>query len=271
MIIHGAMTDSTGEELVTEETIMKFNQMAGKKISMAYFSNHWFNGIKFPWTMATAARNQGTMPWIRMCPWVDWGRQGKYKFSSIIDGTFDNELKQWGVDAHAFGSKLVVEFGVEQNGSWFPWSRNISPEQFKSTYRHIINAVNESNIEWAIHLDVEGDKAFKYYDLPEVAWFGVSAYGEESQRGAMKALALRYNELVALGGGIKKYAVLEWSIGKEWDTRSFLQSLINNKFPKINLISIWNERVHAETDRRINSNAENLNAYKNLISNSIFV
>jgi len=80
VIIHGAMIDSICEELVTQETIMKFNHMAGKKISMAYFSNHWFNGIKFPWTMATATRNQGTMPWIRMCHWVDWGDKTSTNF-----------------------------------------------------------------------------------------------------------------------------------------------------------------------------------------------
>ena len=265
------MTDLTGEELVTEETIRKFNHLAGKKISMAYFSNHWFNGIKFPRTMATAAKNQGAMPWIRMCPWVSWGRQGKYNLSSIINGLFDDELRQWGVDAHAFRSKLVVEFGVEQNGNWFPWSQNVSPDKFKSAYRHVINIVNSPNIEWAIHLDVEGEKPFKYYDMPEASWFGLSAYGEESQRGAMKALASRYNELVALGGGIKKYAILEWSIGKEWDTRSFLQSLIDDKFPKISLVSVWNERSQGEIDRRINSSPDNLDAYKNLITNSIFV
>lgn len=135
----------------------------------------------------------------------------------------------------------------------------------------MIKTVNTSNIEWTIHLDVEGDKPFKYYDIPKVSRFGVSAYGEESQRGAMKALTLKYNELVALGGGIKKYAVLEWSIGKEWDTRSFLQSLIDNKFPKISLVSVWSERTQGEIDRRINSTTENLTAYKNLIANSIFV
>jgi hypothetical protein len=175
------------------------------------------------------------------------------------------------VDARAFGSKMVVEFGVEQNGNWFPWSRNISPDKFKSAYRHIINTVNTPNIEWAIHLDVEGDKPFKDYDMAEASWFGVSAYGEESQRGAMKALTSKYNELVALGDGTKKYAVLEWSLGKEWDTRSFLQSLIDNNFPKISLVSVWNERTQGEIDRRINSTFTNLAAYRNLIANSIFV
>ena len=273
-IQHGAMTDTSGEELVTEDTIKKFNTLAGKKISMSYFSNHWFDGIKFPKAMATAAKNQGAMPWIRMCPWVDWDKQGKYKLSSIIDGVFDNELKQWGADARAFGSKMVVEFGVEQNGDWFPWSRNITADKFKSAYRHIINTVGNAsgNIEWAIHLDVEGEKAFKNYDMPEVSWFGVSAYGEDPQRGAMKALASRYNELVALGGGTKKYAVLEWSIGKDWDTKSFLQALIDgNKFPKISLISIWHEKTQGEIDRRINSTSANLAAYKSLISNPIFI
>ena len=121
MIIQGAMTDLTGEELVTEETIRKFNQMAGKKISMAYFSNHWFNGIKFPRTMATAARNQGTMPWIgtECALGLAGGDRASTIFPPMRDGTFDNELRQWGVDAHAFGSKLVVEFGVEQTETGF--------------------------------------------------------------------------------------------------------------------------------------------------------
>jgi len=273
VIQHGAMTDTSGEEQVTEDTIKKFNALAGKKISMAYFSNHWFDGIKFPKTMAQAAKNQGAMPWIRMCPWVDWDRQGKYKLSAIIDGTFDNELQQWGADARAFGSKMVVEFGVEQNGNWFPWSRNITADKFKAAYRRIINMVNAPNvIEWAIHLDVEGNKPFRDFEMPEVSWYGVSCYGEDPQRGAMKALDSKYKDLVALGAGTKKYAVLEWSIGKDWDTKSFLQSLIDgNKFPKISLISIWHEKTQGEIDRRINSTSANLAAYKSLISNPIFI
>lgn len=271
MVIHGAMTDVTGEELVSERSIQDFNNLAGKKIGMAYFSDHWFKGIKFPSTMATAARNQGAIPWIRMCPWADWDKQGQYKLSSIVSGKFDGQLKQWGSDAKAFCSKIVVEFGVEQNGDWFPWSKNISADDFKSAYLHLINEVQAPNVEWAIHLDIEGDKQFGDYDgIPEISWYGVSCYGEYQNRGAMKALASKYKDLVALGGGREKYAVLEWSIGKSWDTESFLKAIINGKFPKISLVSVWHEGTEEqEVDRRINSTTANLEAYRAAMSNPL--
>jgi hypothetical protein len=75
---------------------------------------------------------------------------------------------------------------------------------------------------------------------------------------------------VALGRGCKKYAVLEWSIGQAWDTKSFLKAFINGKFPKISLVSVWNEKSDdEELDRRINSTTANLRAYRTALSNPL--
>ncbi len=40
----------------------------------------------------------------------------------IIAGEFDEDFLNWFEDAREFGKPILVEFGVEMNGGWFPWN-----------------------------------------------------------------------------------------------------------------------------------------------------
>jgi hypothetical protein len=85
--------------LVSEKSISDFNSLAGKNIGMAYFTNRWFSGIKFPMTMANAAKANRAVPRVRMSPWQVWDKAGPYTIQAIASGTFDADLKKWGEDA----------------------------------------------------------------------------------------------------------------------------------------------------------------------------
>ena len=45
-----------------------------------------------------------------------------YTLQGFIDGKFDIDLKRWAQDAKRVGIPIMVEFGTEVNGGWFPWS-----------------------------------------------------------------------------------------------------------------------------------------------------
>ena len=154
-----ALTDFGGaEDEVTSQKIINFEKLIGKKIVWAYFSNNWGSGIKFPETAVRMIHSVGVIPFIRMMPrtvFTDGVADPLYTLQGFIDGKFDSALIKWAQDAKRVGIPIMVEFGTEVNGGWFPWSGILNggaktngygdpnfpdgPERFRDAYRHIID------------------------------------------------------------------------------------------------------------------------------------
>ena len=170
-----ALTDFGGaEDEVTPQKIIDFEKLIGKKIVWAYFSNNWGSGIKFPESAVRAIHSVGVIPFIRMMPrtvYTDGVADPVYTLQGFIDGKFDSDLKKWAQDAKRVGIPMMVEFGTEVNGGWFPWSGLLNggaktngygdpnfpdgPERFRDAYRHIIDLFRKEgvrNITWCFHV-----------------------------------------------------------------------------------------------------------------------
>src|SRR5918992_877549 len=80
------------ESRVSETRLRQFERQAGKPIAWAYFSNNWF-----------------------------YGTDPVYEMQRFVDGDFDDDLKRWARAARDTDIPLMVEFGTEVNGNWFPW------------------------------------------------------------------------------------------------------------------------------------------------------
>jgi hypothetical protein len=46
----------------------------------------------------------------------------KFSLNEVVAGTWDPYIDKWADAARDFGHPLIVVFGVEMNGTWFPWS-----------------------------------------------------------------------------------------------------------------------------------------------------
>ena len=64
------MTDGTGHEDANADLVNAFNNLAGKKIGVAYFSNNWFHGIHFPLEKCNSIRTTGAVAFIRIQNWI---------------------------------------------------------------------------------------------------------------------------------------------------------------------------------------------------------
>jgi hypothetical protein len=146
----------------------------------------------------------------------------------LTDKKVQEDLKRWGDAAGKFRKPIVVEWGTEVNGYWFPWNgwwngKEKGPELFKETYSHIVNRVKEGgadNITWAFHVVGTDDPApdpddectakigydwnkFENYYPDVVDWLGVSIYGAQEPK-AEECLSFKsqmttaYNRLHAL-------------------------------------------------------------------------
>ncbi len=310
-IYYGAFPDLGGtEEIVSCARIRKFEKLGGKRIIWVYFSNNWIKGINFPEKEIREIVRCGNIPFVRLMPRSSYmsGPDPVYTLEAIIDGKFDRKLREWAGKARRFGGPLLVEFGVEMNGNWFPWSGYWNgggkpdgygdphypdgPERFKDAYRHIIDifrAEGAFNVTWFFHADalshpnVEWNKIKYYYPGDEyIDWVGLSSYGvifpeyREDWISFREKFIPAYNQIKKFAPE-KPLAILEFGVTEDPRKPGWIREAFRfiKEFPDIKAISWWQERWENEdgsfSDLRINSSMASLAAFRREISSPLFV
>ena len=302
------------EDIVTKERLSDFENLVDKPLAWAYFSNNWTDekdGIHFPKDEVNTIKNHGRIPFVRMMArqnFDQYVRCPKYTMDNFLLGYYDEDLKQWAKDAKAYGAPLLVEFGTEANGSWFPWNAkwNSLPtkneygdpdlydgmEKFRDVYRRIIDICNQEgadNITWFYHVDAYSDPVENwnnmtgYYPGDEyIDWIGVSVYGpQETSEGwwsFQDVLDDSWEEIASISNE-KPIAILEWGVIEKgnpnkkanWIKNAIKTVVSGGKyFPKIKAMSYWHENFD-QTLLRIDSSPKALKAYKNGIQNDDFI
>jgi len=155
-IYFSAFPDFGGpEDQVTTKKNQNFEALAKHKLTWAYFSNNWFDGIKYPKNAVHEINKNQNIPFVRLMPRSDveqYKKEENYNLENIIAGDFDQELEQWAQDAIEDNIPLLMDFAVEANGDWFPWSGVLNgagetgdygdpdypdgPEKYRDAYRH---------------------------------------------------------------------------------------------------------------------------------------
>jgi len=168
------------------------------------------------------------------------GPDPNYTMQKIIAGNFDRELTQWAIEAKNTGIPLLVEFGTEVNGNWFPWSGQYNgagettgygnpdlydgAERFRDAYRHIIEICNANlvkNITWFFHVDAYGEPDVdwnmikNYYPGDDyIDWLGVSIYGPQESNEDYQEFSKIMNDIYPKISNLapKPIAILEFAI-----------------------------------------------------------
>ncbi len=309
-VYHAANAGFGGaEDRVTVRRIDRFERAAGKRIAWAYFSDNWIGGISFPSRQLRAIRGAGRTPFIRMMPRSSFragGPDRRYTMQSILAGRWDRPrpgsggLIRWCRRAAAFDAPLLVEFGTEVNGSWFPWNGRWNgggrrdgygdpasadgPERFRDAYRHVVDVCDSQgagNITWFFHVDAAGTPGADWNDIAAyypgdafVDWIGVSAYGslrpDYGWRSFRRVYGRARAQLRALS--TKPVAILETGVREDrgdparkarWTARMLRDARL--RFPEIAAVSWWNERYRDDgftVDLRIDSSGAAVRAYR---------
>jgi len=202
----GRMADKVRAEAITD-----FEYNIDKKLVWNYFSNNWLQGVvEFPWDNVRASDEAGTTPYIRMSPWSEaktYQRDPWQSMDQFLDGNFDFHMREWAQQAKDYGKPIIIEFGPEVNGDWFPWNGRWNgggtadaygdpnhpdgPEKFRDVYRRIINIFRRAralNIVWVFHVDTavspdeDWNRAVHYYPGDDfIDWIGLSVFGRQLQ------------------------------------------------------------------------------------------
>lgn len=79
---------------------------------------------------------------ILMITWEPFDKKNKRRniLPDIISGVYDKHIQDFATQAKSFGKPLIVRFGHEMNGNWYPWSgmnNGTSPDNYIAAFRRI--------------------------------------------------------------------------------------------------------------------------------------
>ena len=288
------------EDNVDAETLTDFEALSGKGVVFVPFSNFWGKN-KVTKKQLEAVASYGGIPVLRFMPWgeYDWenyGAEEDYKMKKIINGNFDKFLKRWAKKAKEFDKPMMVTFGVEMNGDWFPWSgkyqggKSNGAKNFKKAYRRIVKIFRDegvNNVTWLWHANGSSwpqkkwNTKNKYYPGDNyVDWIGLSIYGaqnsgqdwekfEELLDGPYQKMTSKHPNKPLM---LAEYGVREPKKSSKKATW-YTDALTNfpDKYDKIDAIIVYHEKWASDSDLRINSSSEALTAFKNGIGNDYYL
>lgn len=269
---------SGAEDDITPEGLSEYERLVGRRAAWVYFSDNWSRGREFPSATARWIRDRGSVPFIRLMlrsSAEEKKRERVFTLDAIRAGRFDADLRRWSDGARAYGGPLLVEWGTEVNGEWFPWNARWNPpdgaRKFKEVFRRLVRLSREQgalNISWVFHADARDEptedwnRLERYYPGDDVVdWIAVSAYGPQSPSDA-EAEPLR-SKLDAVYPRLRELApskpILLAEFGCTNDSpavsqpdwaRAALQDVLSGRWPRIKGFSWWNERWENDDDRR---------------------
>jgi hypothetical protein len=185
----------------------KFEEMAGKKLSILNFSAPFANCptsggacsfYKFPVNEMNSIRAHGSIPFY------SWASQSipstkeepNFQLSDVISGTYDAYIREFATAAKNWGHPFFLRFNWEMNGRWFPWSEGVNGNksgEYVTAWRHvhdIFTAVGATNVTWVWcpNIDPNGEflnLAGQYPGDKYVDWTGLDGYnfGTNPNRG----------------------------------------------------------------------------------------
>jgi hypothetical protein len=280
----GAFMDFGDEEDdVTLEMIEDFEQMVGKHQAIIASSSYWGEQT-FPTANLNVIWRHGSLPLVFWSPWdkpyVQNRGPDKFNLIDIIAGKWDAYIDKWADGAREFGHPMIVAFGVEMNGDWFPWSGTFygaedwddatdnwkGPENFRRAYWHVVDRVRArgaTNIKWMFHannysypLDTWNFAPAYYPGSDYVDWLGLSVYGQqfkdEPNPDITSLLDWPYQELSGLDPN-KPIMIAEWATGEfpyepgepgihkpEWIKQAL--ELFRTRYPRVKAAVYWHER-----------------------------
>jgi Glycosyl hydrolase family 26 len=106
--------------------------------------------------------------------------------ASIAGGRYDSYLRSYADEVKTFGSRVILSFDHEMNGSWYLWGyRHESPATFVAAWRHIVTIFREQgakNVTWLWTVNIIGDLKDVTDPAPwwpgssYVDWVGIDGY-----------------------------------------------------------------------------------------------
>ncbi|UQU66901.1 hypothetical protein COUCH_11780 [Couchioplanes caeruleus] len=159
--------------------------------SVMWFDS-WASGRPFPVDEARLLWRHGIMPHYTWEPWntaLGPTDPGQIHLTDIIDGAWDDYVTARAREFAAVRLPLLVRWGHEFNGNWYPWgvaNNNNDPYLYARAYRrvhHLTRAAGARNVQWVWAFnngsspdEPYNDPALAYPGDEYVDWIGIDGY-----------------------------------------------------------------------------------------------
>lgn len=131
----------------------------------------------FPTQWAREVSSRGILPVIQINP-------RHAPLAAIASGKYDNAIRLYASGARQVRTPVVVSFGHEMNGSWYPWGcHHVKGATFITAWRHFVTVMRQagaSNVVWMwttnVELRHECGISSRWPGAQYVDWVGLDGY-----------------------------------------------------------------------------------------------
>jgi mannan endo-1,4-beta-mannosidase len=123
--------------------VNRFAMEVGHQPNVVMYFSAW--GDRFQTGFADVAWRHGAVPFVELEPYT-------VSIQSIAVGQQDAYLRSYADAVRRFGHPVLISFGHEMNGFWYPWGyTHTSPQVFRRAWRHVVTVFDRagaSNVRW---------------------------------------------------------------------------------------------------------------------------
>jgi beta-mannanase len=222
-------------------------------------------------------------------PLITW-EPGAWKLDDIIAGTHDELFRAKATSLKDMGAEIFLRWGHEMNGNWYAWSGEKNggaaggPAKYIAAWKHmhdLFQEVGATNVVWVwnpLVTDVPSaawNHWTNYYPGDEyVDWVGLDAYnwGTSSTCCVWQSFPTLVDALYRDYAGKKPLMLPETSSAELGGSKAAwireMHATLKTQYPEIKAL-VWFD-INKETDWRVHSTPETLEAYKEMAHDPYF-
>lgn len=280
-LFYGIFEEGLHNDLVK---VNEYEQQLGRKPAMLMWYVGWWedNILPFPLQECQNTWNNGQVPHVVWEPWVG--------IDAILSGSYDAQIEQFGKDIASFGNPVMLRWGHEFNGDWYPWSYTdgtaVPASKWIEGFTYVqdkINSAGGTNAQWLWSPNCgNGEKNSQnmvdYYPGDDyVDWIAIDGYNwgttQDWSSWASFADVFKYSyDLMVQNFPSKPIMLGEFGCANEGgDKAAWIDDLfyqLNTQYPQIKAFIWFN--VNKETDWRFNATDASTTAFRNGLAGSRF-
>jgi mannan endo-1,4-beta-mannosidase len=155
--------------------VEQFAHAVGRQPNIVMYFSSWGEPFSIPY--AETALHHGAALLVDLDP-------TSASCASIAAGQQDGFLRSYAQSVKAFGHPVIISFGHEMNGTWYPWGwTHTEPASFVQAWRHVVDVfrkVGADNVTWLWTINsvagYEGPIADYWPGPGYVTWVAFDAY-----------------------------------------------------------------------------------------------
>lgn len=275
--------------------LASWENSVGKSMSIVHFWTFWNQGgvlQKFQTALLDKIRAHGSIP---MVSWpserMGAGKtQPDFRLSEIINGRYDDYIRQWATDAKNWGKPFLLRYGHEMNAPLYSWGEDTNGNKrgdFVRAWRHIhdiFTQVGASNASWVWCPNVDFPKSpwptveSLYPGDSYVDWTCMDGYnwGNGSYNGWQtfdQIFSHTYGNILRVAPN-KPMMIGETGSSTNGDKVNWIRDTIGaaipERFAALKAVVWYNWQFDGQ-DWRIESTADTLNAFREKIASPLYL